>query len=251
MIAGMDRYFQIVRCFRDEDLRADRQPEFTQVDVEVSFATAEVIFGVVEPLMQRVVAVADCGMVDTPFRRISYADAIARYGTDKPDLRCGMEIQDVSDAFVDSSFTVFRDSVASGGAVRALTVAGAAGSSRRELDDFVARATELGGSGLVWARLASDGRVQSSVLKAAGEATLRRALSAAQAGASDLVLMAAGDPAAASKLLGRLRLEIAAKARLLDPSRFVFAWIVDFPLLDWDETDSAVRIDAPPVHVAP
>ena len=237
MIAGMDRYFQIVRCFRDEDLRADRQPEFTQVDVEVSFATPEVIFGVIEPLMQQVVAAAGCGSVETPFRHIPYAEAIARYGTDKPDLRCGMEIQDVSDAFVDSSFTIFRDSVASGGAIRALTVAGAAGSSRRELDDFVARATELGGSGLVWARLGPGGAVQSSALKAAGEATLRRALSAAQAGVQDLVLMAAGDPAAASKLLGQLRLQIATKARLLDPNRFVFAWIVDFPLLDWDETD--------------
>lgn len=237
MIAGMDRYFQIARCFRDEDLRADRQPEFTQVDVEVSFATAEVIFGVIEPLMQQVVSAAGCGSVDTPFRRIPYAEAIARYGTDKPDLRCGMEIQDVSDAFVDSSFAVFRDSVASGGAIRALTVAGAAGSSRRELDNFVARATELGGSGLVWARLGPDGAVQSSALKAAGEATLRRALSAAQAGAQDLVLLVAGDPAAASKLLGQLRLEIAATARLLDPNRFVFAWIVEFPLLDWDETD--------------
>ena len=174
MIAGMDRYYQIARCFRDEDLRADRQPEFTQIDVEMSFATPEMVFGIIESLMQAVFTAAGHKPPETPFRRISYAEAMTRYGTDKPDLRCEMPIEDISEVFADSSFGVFRDAIRSGGVVRALTVTGARGASRRELDDLVARAVALGATGLVWARLGTGGEVQSSILKAAGEETLRR-----------------------------------------------------------------------------
>ena len=237
MIAGMDRYYQIARCFRDEDLRADRQPEFTQIDVEMSFATPEMVFGIIESLMQAVFTAAGHKPPETPFRRISYAEAMTRYGTDKPDLRCEMPIEDISEVFADSSFGVFRDAIRSGGVVRALTVTGARGASRRELDDLVARAVALGATGLVWARLGTGGEVQSSILKAAGEETLRRALTVGKAGEADLLLMVSGDPIKASNLLGKLRLELAAKAKLLDPSRYEFAWVVNFPLLEWDDTD--------------
>jgi aspartyl-tRNA synthetase len=237
MIAGMDRYYQIARCFRDEDLRADRQPEFTQIDVEMSFATPEMVFGIIESLMQAVFTAAGHKPPETPFRRIPYAEAMTRYGTDKPDLRCDMPIEDISEVFADSSFGVFRDAIRSDGVVRALTVTGARGASRRELDDLVARAVALGATGLVWARLGTGGEVQSSILKAAGEETLRRALTMGKAGNDDLLLMVSGDSIKASKLLGKLRLELAAKAKLLDPSRYEFAWVVNFPLLEWDDTD--------------
>ncbi|SUZ64508.1 uncharacterized protein METZ01_LOCUS17362, partial [marine metagenome] len=235
MIAGMDRYFQIVRCFRDEDLRADRQPEFTQVDVEVSFASQDQIFELIERLMQELFEAVGLGSIEIPFRRLAYSEALARYGSDKPDLRCDLAVEDISKAFVDSNFKVFRQVVETGGAIRALPISGGGTASRRELDDLVARAGELGAAGLVWARYGPDGKVQSSVLKVAGEAAVRSALELAGAGKEDLILIAAGDGVVASKLLGQLRLEIAQKRGWLDPNQFVFTWVVDFPLLEWDE----------------
>ncbi len=235
MIAGMDRYFQIVRCFRDEDLRADRQPEFTQVDVEVSFASQDQIFELIERLMHELFEAVGLGSIEIPFRRLAYSEALARYGSDKPDLRCDLAVEDISKAFVDSNFKVFRQVVETGGAIRALPISGGGTASRRELDDLVARAGELGAAGLVWARYGPDGKVQSSVLKVAGEAAVRSALELAGAGKEDLILIAAGDGVVASKLLGQLRLEIAQKRGWLDPNRFVFTWVVDFPLLEWDE----------------
>ncbi|MGB2717689.1 MAG: aspartate--tRNA ligase [Vicinamibacterales bacterium] len=235
MISGMDRYFQIVKCFRDEDLRADRQPEFTQVDLEVSFATEELVFSLIEPLMGRVMALIGRD-APRPFQRLRYADAIARYGSDKPDLRCGMEIQDLSGVWKDSSFTVFRRAFEEGGAIRGISVPNGARYSRRELDELAESAKQLGASGLVWARR-HDGTVQSSALKAAGEDTIRRALDAAQAGASDLLLMAAGPRDATSKVLGQVRLQVAKKEGLLDPNAFAFLWVVDFPMFEWIEEE--------------
>jgi aspartyl-tRNA synthetase len=235
MIAGMDRYFQIVKCFRDEDLRADRQPEFTQVDLEISFATEDLVFATVEPCMERLMALIGRD-APRPFRRLSYADAIAKYGSDKPDLRCGMEISDVSAAFAEGSFAVFRDVVAGGGAVRGFVVPGAAKYSRRELDELVEQAKQLGGAGLVWAR-AAEATVQSPIVKAAGEAAIRMALATAGAAPADLLLMAAGKPDPTSRLLGSLRLQIAKKENLLDPARFEFLWVVDFPMFEWLEEE--------------
>ncbi len=235
MIAGMDRYFQIARCFRDEDLRADRQPEFTQVDLEMSFATEDLIFSTLEPLMGRLMALIGRD-APAPFLRVPYADAIARYGSDKPDLRCGMEIANLSAAFAESPFAVFREVVAAGGEVRGFAVPGAARYSRRELDEVVAQAKQLGADGLVWARR-GEGGVQSSALKAAGEPAIQRALELASAGPADLVLIAAGPHLATSKLLGQLRLQMAKKEGLLDPDRFAFLWVVDFPMFDWVEEE--------------
>jgi aspartyl-tRNA synthetase len=175
--------------------------------------------------------------VATPFLRLSYADAIARYGSDKPDLRFGLPIVDVSTAFADSSFDVFREAVGSGGVVRGIVVPGAAGRSRRDVDELVALAKDLGAAGLVWARRAADGALQSSALRAIGEPGVERALAAAGAGAADLLVMAAGQPVATASLLGLLRLRLAARESLIDSSSDVLAWVVDFPLLDWDEQD--------------
>ena len=236
MIAGMDRYFQIARCFRDEDLRADRQPEFTQVDIEMSFPTRDVIFGVVERLMQA--ACRQSGReVAAPFRRMSYDEAISSYGSDKPDLRCEMAIQDVSEAFAESSFKVFRRAVAEGGVVRALAVPGAGRYARHKIDKLVDEAVDMGARGLVWIRRSPDGAVQSSILKAAGEATLSHVLDAVGAGPDELTLLAAGAGAEASGLLGQLRLTLARRDKLLDESQLEFLWVVDFPLLEWSKTE--------------
>jgi aspartyl-tRNA synthetase len=235
MISGMDRYFQIVKCFRDEDLRADRQPEFTQIDLEISFATEDLVFSTIEPLMGRLMALIGRD-APRPFLRLPYAEAIAKYGSDKPDLRCGMEIGDMSAAFKDSNFAVFRSIIEAGGEVRGFVVPGAARYSRRELDEVVDQARQLGASGLVWAR-AAEGAVQSSALKAVGEDAIRRALEIAKAGPGDLLLMAAGKHEATSRLLGQLRLQLARRENLLDPSTFAFLWVVDFPMFEWVEEE--------------
>ncbi len=235
MVSGFDRYFQIVKCFRDEDLRADRQPEFTQIDVELSFATRELVFAAIEPLMQRIFEAAGLH-VDVPFPRMTYADAIARYGSDKPDLRVGMAIADVSGVFAGSTFGVFRDAVAAGGAVRGLVVPGGGRASRRELDALTGEAKAAGTGGLAWVRQAGSA-VQSPILNAAGEATLRAALEAAGAGEADLLLLASGAPDATSRALGRLRLSVADARGWLEPGAFAFTWVTDFPLLEWDSEE--------------
>jgi aspartyl-tRNA synthetase len=235
MIAGLDRYFQIVKCFRDEDLRADRQPEFTQVDLEISFATEDLVFSTLEPLMDRLMRLIG-REAPQPFLRLPYADAIAKYGSDKPDVRVGMEIGDLSAPFRESSFSLFKSAIDEGGGVRGFVVPGAARYSRRELDDLVEQAKQLGGSGLIWARW-PDGAVQSSALKAAGEEAMRAALQLAKCNSSDLLLMAAGKHYPTCTLLGQLRLSIARKENLLDPDTFAFLWVVDFPMFEWLEEE--------------
>ncbi|MEI6667266.1 MAG: aspartate--tRNA ligase [Acidobacteriota bacterium] len=235
MIAGTDRYFQIVKCFRDEDLRADRQPEFTQIDVEMSFATRDLVFAVIEPLMVEIFRQVG-REIATPFPRMPYAEAVARYGSDKPDLRVGMAITDLSSLFVESSFGVFRDAVAAGGVVRGFAVPGGGAFSRKQLDGLAEQAKAAGAGGLVWARRSGDA-VQSSALKAAGETAIRAALDLAGAGAADLLLMGCGPADATSKVLGHLRLSIAREQGWLKSDDFVFTWVVDFPLFEWDEEE--------------
>ncbi len=233
MVAGMDRYFQIARCFRDEDLRADRQPEFTQVDIEMSFARPEMIFALVEPMLQ--VAFRQIGVeVQAPFRRMPYAEAIARYGSDKPDLRCALEIEDFSDVFRESGFRIFAEVVAKGGAVRGFMVPGGNRFTRSQLDVLVDRAKEIGFSGLIWVR---PGEPPLSAVKAIAEPHLRAALSRVRAGNDDLLLLAAGPPDATSMLLGQLRLEMAKRENLIRADAWEFAWIVEFPLLEWHADD--------------
>jgi aspartyl-tRNA synthetase len=233
MVAGLDRYVQICKCFRDEDLRADRQPEFTQVDVEMAFARPATIFDTIEPLMREIFA-ASGREIETPFPRMPYAEAMARYGSDKPDLRCGMPIQDLSEFFRGSSFQTFKNIVHEGGAVRGLLVTGAGGYSRSEVDGIVDQAKTLGAKGLIWARRLDDGTIASSIMKALGEDTVRSLLDTAGADRGGLLLLAAGEPDAASRLLGQLRLNLAGRYGLLAPDAFAFTWVVDFPLLEWD-----------------
>jgi aspartyl-tRNA synthetase len=235
MISGLDRYFQIAKCFRDEDLRADRQPEFTQVDLEISFATEDLVFSLLEPLMGRLMALIG-REAPRPFRRMSYAEAMAKYGSDKPDLRPGMELHDLSEPFRSSSFSVFRGAIEAGGEVRGFVVPKAARYSRKDLDNLIEEAKGLGAAGLVWARHA-EGGVQSPALKAAGEETIRAALAQAGAGPADLLVMAAGSHASTTKVLGQLRLNIAKRENLLDPDRYEFLWVVDFPMFEWLEEE--------------
>ncbi len=233
MIGGADRYFQIVRCFRDEDQRADRQLEFTQVDVEMSFARPETIYGLIEPLMREIFK--EIGREITfPFRRMAYAEAIAKYGSDKPDLRCGMEIHDLSEVFRDSEFRVFKQIIADGGVVRGFAVKGGNKYSRSQLDVIVDQAKAMGFTGLIWVR---PGEPALSSVKALSDATLRPALERVSAGADDLLLMAAGPADNTSKLLGELRLAIAKKENLLNPEVFEFLWVTDFPLLEYNDED--------------
>jgi aspartyl-tRNA synthetase len=232
MIAGMDRYVQICKCFRDEDLRADRQPEFTQVDVEMSFARPETIFGVIEPLMREIFTLIG-HEITTPFRRMAYSDAIAVYGSDKPDLRPGMPIQDVRELFRESSFGVFKNIVAEGGTVRAFVVPNAASYSRSAVDGIVNQ-EKAQGRHLLWARRLEDGAITSSFPKAVGEETVRQLLDATGTANGQLAFVVAGQPDTVSQTLGQLRLMIAKKDGLLDPQKFEFLWVVDFPLLEWD-----------------
>ncbi len=233
MIAGTDRYFQIVRCFRDEDQRADRQLEFTQVDVEMSFARPETIYGMIEPLMQQIFR--EIGReVTLPIRRMGYAEAIAKYGSDKPDLRCGLEIHDLSDAFRDSEFRVFKQIIAGGGVVRGFAVPGGNRYSRSQLDVLVDQAKQMGFTGLIWVR---PGEPPLCSVKSLSEATLRPALDRVKASADDLLLMAAGPPDPTSMLLGELRLAIAKKENLLGPDAFELLWVTDFPLLEYHAED--------------
>jgi len=234
MVAGIDRYVQICKCFRDEDLRADRQPEFTQVDVEMSFARPDTVFGVIEPLMRDIFKVIDRD-IPIPFPRMSYGDAMAKYGSDKPDLRPGLEIQDLRELFRESQFRVFKEIVAKGGTVRGFVIPKASHYSRSEVDGIVDMAKQqLGATGLVWARRADDGAITSSVMKAMGEDEVRRLLDSTSTGNGSLMFIAAGDADATSKLLGQLRLILAKKDGLLRPDQFAFTWVVDFPLLEWD-----------------
>jgi aspartyl-tRNA synthetase len=233
MIAGADRYFQIVRCFRDEDQRADRQLEFTQVDVEMSFARPELIYALIEPLMQQIFN--EIGReVPATFRRMSYADAVARYGSDKPDLRFGLEIVDLSDVFRDADFRLFKQAIADGGAVRGIVVPRGNSYSRSQIDLLVDQAKQIGFGGLIWVR---PGEPPVSSVKALAPGPLVAALEKGGASHDDLLLMTAGGADAVSKLLGQLRLHLAAREKLQRADDFAFAWVTDFPLLEYSTED--------------
>ena len=231
MISGMDRYVQFARCFRDEDQRADRQLEFTQVDLEMSFATPSLVYEIVEGALAAAFEVIGVS-VPRPFRRMPYAEAIARYGADKPDLRFGLEIQDFGSQFSESPFGIFREAIAHGGSVRGFVIPGAAKFSRRELDELAEQAKQFGAAGLVWARHSAEG-VQSSA-KAIGEAGIRAALDSAGATPNDLLVLASGAADTISRVLGQLRLHVARKQNLIPDNKWELLWVTDFPLFDWN-----------------
>jgi aspartyl-tRNA synthetase len=239
-VAGLERYIQICRCFRDEDLRADRQPEFTQVDVEMSFVRPRDIQDMIEPLLVELAALVG-KTVHAPFPRLPYRDAMEWYGSDKPDTRCAVKIQDVTRLFAASEFGLFRAAADSQGKqrVRALFFKGeqAAGFSRKQLDELQDAAKHLGAGGLPYAKWGKDGLASSfkKFLDADAEAALKAALGAHGEG---LAVFAVGPDALTSKVLGDIRLKLARALGLIDESRFEFLWVVDFPLLEWSEEDA-------------
>ena len=236
MVAGFERYYQIVRCFRDEDLRADRQPEFTQLDVEMSFVDEDDVIALVDGLLQSVLAVAGIE-IELPLERIPYDDAMLRYGTDKPDRRPGMEIEDLGEVFAGSEFKVFAGALASGGVVRGFRASGEFPRSR--LDDLTDRARELGAKGLVWATIESGGDWRSPIAKFLAADEMSRAARALGAGEGDTIFAVAGDADIAARVLGTLRLELAGPRSGHD----IF-WVVDFPMFEWNEGEG--RLD--PLH---
>ncbi len=235
MVSGVERYYQVARCFRDEDLRADRQPEFTQVDLEMSFAAPEDVQAVTEKVIAAAAAVAGWE-IEAPFPRISWREAMDRYGVDRPDLRYGMEIADLTPEVAESPFVVFRGAVEKGGVVRGIAVPGGGAWSRKRFDGLTARAKELGAGGLVWFRWTAEG-MKSPALKALGEEEARRVASLCGAGEGDAALVVAGDLSMVRRVLGELRVEIAREEGLVPEGRHAFCWVVDFPLLEWDEEE--------------
>ena len=236
MVAGIDRYYQIARCFRDEDLRADRQPEFTQIDIEMSFVTAADVQDTVERLLKRIFRETTGRDFTEPFPRMSYDEAIRRYGTDRPDIRFAMELVDVTDVFGASEFKVFRSAVEQKGIVEALVVKGGAAMSRKEIDDLGAAAIELGAKGMAWIS-ASGGEWKSPIVKflSAGE---REALVARTGFADgDVVLFGADRAKVVNDVLGTLRCRIAAARGLVPKDEFRFLWVTDFPLVEYSDED--------------
>jgi aspartyl-tRNA synthetase len=242
MVAGLDRYFQIVKCFRDEDLRADRQPEFTQLDVEMTFATEEAVYELIEDAVATLWRDTLGAEIQTPFPRMPYAEAIRRYGSDKPDLRFDLELHDLSEALGTSGFRVFDDAVATGGAVVAISVPGEGERGRGQMDklDKEIVRKRIGAGGLIYFRLPADGsEVQSSVkTEALPPAAVQRAVEAVGASAGDLVLVLAGPRPKVFEQAGALRLHMADELGFVPKGNggpWRFLWVTDFPLLEYDE----------------
>jgi aspartyl-tRNA synthetase len=238
MISGLDRYFQIVKCFRDEDLRADRQPEFTQLDLEMSFPRQKDIFGVIENVMVRVCAVAGV-TVTAPFPHMLYKDVIRRYGTDKPDLRFGMELQEVTSAFPEEA----KQKLQIEGNVFALAAPGAAGYSRRQLDELTEKAKSLGARGAYFVKLAPEGTT-STVEKLIGTDNVQKIVALTSAKRGDLIVGVSAKEQirgteAAALIAGQLRLQLGEALNQIDHSQWKFLWVTGFPLFEWSESDQA------------
>jgi aspartyl-tRNA synthetase len=230
MIGGFERYFQIARCFRDEDLRADRQPDFTQLDIEMSFVDTDDVIDLNERLLAHVLG--SCGVkVELPMRRLPYDEAVSRYGTDKPDLRFGLELHDLTEVFRASEFNAFRQAIEGGALVRGLN-AGRREMSRADLDGLVAEATDLGAKGLVWAVVEGDGW-RSPVAKFLSDQEIAAASEALGAGEGDVILLVADQPLLSAEVLGELRRRLGERLGLIDPEANDLTWVVDWPLLGW------------------
>jgi len=239
MVAGYERYFQIARCFRDEDQRGDRQPEFTQLDLEMSFVEREDVLDLIEGMMTRLVEeVTDRELVTRPFPRLSHAEALARYGTDKPDLRYGLEIVDLSDIAGQTEFRVFADTVSAGNPVRAICVPGCGTYSRKQLGELEEIARTAGAKGLAWMAIEENGDVRSPIAKFFSEDQLKAVVERAGAAPGDLILFAADTEAVVCDVLDTLRREMAARLDLADPNKVAFCWVIDFPLFEWNADEN-------------
>jgi aspartyl-tRNA synthetase len=242
MVAGVDRYFQIARCFRDEDLRGDRQPEFTQLDLEMSFVDEAAVMDFVESMIVDVsrATVPERPIQAVPFPRLTYAEATDRYGSDKPDLRFGMELANLGPALTgadgkpSSGFRVFDDNLAAGGSVKAIVAPGLGGATRREIDDLVELAKRFGAAGLAHLAIEDSGAVKSPIAKFLGDDGAERLAAAAGASPGDLVLIVADEATRTNDVLGRLRMELGGRLGLADENVLSYAWITRFPMYEWD-----------------
>ncbi len=237
MVAGMERYFQIARCFRDEDLRADRQPEFTQLDMEMSFMSVDEILELMEGLIYHIFKSALGKEIKIPFQRLTWDDAMDRFGSDKPDLRFGMELKNMVEAVKGSDFKVFNSIIEDGGIVKAINVKGYAAIPRRELDGLVNFVAIYGAKGLAWMQIQEDGSVKSPIAKFFDQAHLDAILAAGEAEPGDLLLFVADKPSVVAAALGALRIEMAKRRGLIDPDELAFTWVVDFPMFEYDEEE--------------
>jgi len=236
MVSGFDRYFQIVRCFRDEDLRSDRQPEFTQIDVEMSFVTVQEIQRTMEGLMIHIFREVLGLELETPFPSLTYEEAIDRYGVDKPDLRFGMELKDVTNELKGSTFNVFKEALERGGIIKALNVKGGGSFSRKEIEDLTHFVYPYGAKGLISAKVSQDGwqsPIQKSITDEERKATEKKM----EATENDLLLLIADQPKVVHQALANLRLHLGQKLGLIGPDIYRFVWILDFPLLEYDEKE--------------
>ena len=236
MVAGMEKYFQIVRCFRDEDLRADRQPEFTQLDIEMSFIEREDILQMMENMTSYIFKQAAGVEIETPMLRLTYDEAMDRYGSDKPDLRFGMEFIDLTAILTDCGFKVFDSVLAAGGKIKAINVKGYANIPRRELDGLVNYVSGYGAKGLAWICYTPEG-IKSQITKFLSDAVVASVTKAAGATEGDLLLIIADQAPVVANALGQLRLEMARRLDLIDPDKLSFLWVVDFPMFEYDPED--------------
>lgn len=235
MCSGYDRYFQIVKCFRDEDLRADRQPEFTQIDMELSFVDVDDVISINEKLLQKLFKETIGVDVQLPIRRMTYAEAMDRFGSDKPDLRFGMELKNVSDVVKDCGFAVFTGALEKGGSVRGINADGQGAMPRKKIDALVEFAKGFGAKGLAYLAINEDGTFKSSFAKFMTEEQLNALVDAMQGKPGDLLLFAADEDDIVFDVLGNLRLEIARNLDLLDKNEYNFLWVTEFPLLEYSK----------------
>ncbi len=238
MCSGCDRYFQIARCFRDEDLRADRQPEFTQIDLEMSFVDVDDVIDVNERLLAKLFREMLGVEVSLPIARMTWQEAMDRFGSDKPDLRFGMELQDVTEVVKGCGFAVFQSAIEQGGSVRGINAKGLGAMSRKKIDKLVDFAKDFGARGLAWAAVGEDGSIKSSFAKFMSEEEMGRLVDAMSGQPKDLLLFAADKNKVVYDVLGNLRLELARQQELLDKSEYKFVWITEFPLLEWSEEEN-------------
>ncbi len=234
MVSGLDRYFQVVKCFRDEDLRADRQPEFTQVDMEMSFVERDDIIAIVEEMLRRVFKSVLGSDIHIPFERLSFRESMERFGNDKPDMRFGLELKDMADLVKNGSFKVFLDALASGGRVKAINAEGMAGLSRKEVDLLTEEAQSFGAKGLAWIKVKNG--FESPIAKFFPEEILGQMAERLEASEGDLMLFVADKEKVVHDVLSRMRLELGKRLNLIR-DEFRFVWIVDFPLLEWDSDE--------------
>ncbi len=236
MVSGFEKYFQIARCFRDEDLRADRQPEHTQLDIEMSFVEQQDVLQLVEELLTELVpAVTPHKRVISPFPLLTYDEAMTRYGSDKPDLRFGMELIDLSDLLADCGFRVFSQTLQEGGQVKAIVAPGCAAYSRRQVDELTELARNSGAKGLVTIALLDSGEIKSAATKFLSDGEIRAILEQTAAKQDDLLLIVADAPPVVARVLDVLRREMGERLKLADPDLLTFAFVVDFPFFKWDE----------------